>query len=191
MKRKLLCALMMLLVLGSMTGCAAFRTFPKLAKAPEQAKKGKSVEGRLGDGMETYFFRFRADDAYLTGEYGGFVPEEGEKLLVVKVDMKNTYRESITMFDTDFQITWDDISEDAFALPVSYNREGAALSSEELPTEYELAVDEEKQGVLVFAVPEDREDFALSYLEMFEDGEDGTKDGDLYVVYFTAREDGV
>ena len=92
MKRKLLCALMMLLVLGSMTGCAAFRTFPKLAKAPEQAKKGKSVEGRLGDGMETYFFRFRADDAYLTGEYGGFVPEEGEKLLVVKVDMKNTYR---------------------------------------------------------------------------------------------------
>ena len=189
MKRKLLCALMMLLVLGSMTGCAAFRTFPKLAKAPEQAKKGKSVEGRLGDGMETYFFRFRADDAYLTGEYGGFVPEEGEKLLVVKLDMKNTYRESITMFDTDFQITWDDISEDAFALPVSYNREGAALSSEELPTEYELAVDEEKQGVLVFAVPEDREDFALSYLEMFEDGEYGTKDGDLDVVYFTARED--
>ena len=52
-------------------------------------------------------------------------------------------------------------------------------------------MDEEKQGVLVFAVPEDREDFALSYLEMFEDGENGTKDGDLYVVYFTAREDGV
>ena len=185
--KRVLCAALMLVVLGSSTGCAAFRTFPKFSKALEKEKKGKSVEGRIGDELGTFFFRFSAEEARLAPEYEGFVPEDGEQLLIVKMKLKNTYRESITMFDTDFQITWDDISEDAFALPLSYNRAGGALSAEELPTEYELGVDEEKEGLLIFAVPEDREDFALSYLEMFQEDENSTRDGDLFIVYFTAQ----
>ena len=37
--KRVLCAALMLVVLGSSTGCAAFRTFPKFSKALEKEKR--------------------------------------------------------------------------------------------------------------------------------------------------------
>lgn len=41
-----------------------------------------SSEGRTGDTMETYFFDFTVNSAYLTSDYAGRTPGEGNVLLV-------------------------------------------------------------------------------------------------------------
>ena len=45
---------------------------------------------------------------------------EGYQLLVADVTVKNTNRESIPMYDTDFQVQWSDDSEDAYDVPITY-----------------------------------------------------------------------
>ena len=69
-----------------------------------------------------------------------------------------------------------------YALPLTYYMD--QVSDQQLPTEYELAVDEERTGALVFEVPEGEKDFSISYLELFEDG----SEGDVFFVYFTAED---
>ena len=86
------------------------------------------------------------------------------------------------MFDTDFQIQWNSDEEDAYDVPVTYYTD--PVSDQQLPGEYELAVDEERSGLLVFEVPEGESDFSISYLELFED----ESEGDVFFVYFTAEE---
>ena len=132
--------------------------------------------------MHTEFFDYTVNSAYLCDDYEGYIPAEGYRLLVADVTVKNTFNESIPMFDTDFQAQWTDDSEDAYALPLTYYMD--QVSDQQLPTEYELAVDEERTGALVFEVPEGEKDFSISYLELFEDG----SEGDVFFVYFTAED---
>ena len=110
---------------------------------------------------------------------------EGYQLLVADVTVKNTNRESIPMYDTDFQVQWSDDSEDAYDVPITYYTD--AVSYQQLPTEYELAVDEERTGLLVFEVPAGETDFSISYLELFNDGTEEGEEGDTFFVYFTAE----
>ena len=125
------------------------------------------AEGRLGDTMHTYFFDYTVNSAYLCDTFEGYTPIlDGYRLLVADVTVKNTNRESIPMYDTDFQVRWSDTSEDA----------------------YDLAVDEERTGLLVFEVPEGETDFSISYLELFDDGTEEGSSGDTFFVYFTAEE---
>ena len=58
-------------------------------------------EGRVNDTMETYFFDFTVNSAYLTADYEGYTPAEGNVLLVASITVKNTFQESIEMYDTD------------------------------------------------------------------------------------------
>ena len=141
---------------------------------------GGYSEGRLGDVMRTYFFAFTVNSVYTCDSIGDFAPEEGKQVLVAEVSVKNTFTESLPMFDTDFQIQWDDKEDpdNAYANPISAN-----FSDELLPETYELAVDEQVTGLLAFEVPADEKDYSLVYLEEFDD--DTT--GDFYAVYFTAK----
>lgn len=88
------------------------------------------------------------------------------------------------MFDTDFQAQWNDKDdqENAFANPVD-----SIVSEDQLESEYDLAVDEERTGLLIFEVPTAFDDFSIVYLEEFDTGETGN----LYEVFFTAKEAGV
>lgn len=148
------------------------------------AKDGYA-EGRLGDTMHTYFFDFTVNSAYLCDTYEGYTPIlDGYRLLVADVTVKNTHRESIPMYDTDFQVQWSDETEDAYDVPITYYTD--AVSDQQLPTEYELAVDEERTGLLVFEVPDGETDFSISYLELFDDGTAEGEEGDTFFVYFTA-----
>ena len=108
---------------------------------------------------------------------------EGNKLLVAELTVKNTDRSTVTMYDTDFQIQWgDDDDDDAFDAPITYYSD--AVSDDQLPEEYDLSVNEERTGLLVFEVPEDSKDYSISYLEQFSND---TK-GDVFFVYFTAKD---
>lgn len=141
---------------------------------------GDYVEGRLGDVMHNEFFDFAVHSAYTCDTYEGYTPEEGNQLLVAELTIKNTFSETIPMFDTDFQVQWNDQDDpdNAFANPVE-----TVVSEDQLEAEYELAVDEEQTGLLIFEVPEDQQDYSIVYLEEFDD--DTT--GGLYQVYFTAK----
>ena len=145
------------------------------------------AEGRLGDTMHTYFFDYTVNSAYLCDTFEGYTPIlDGCRLLLADVTVKNTNRESIPMYDTDFQVQWSDTSEDAYEFPITYYTD--AVSDQQLPTEYDLAVDEERTGLLVFEVPEGETDFSISYLELFDDGTEEGSSGDTFFVYFTAEE---
>lgn len=141
------------------------------------------VEGRMGDIMNTYFFDYSVNSAYTCNEYEGYTPSEGNKLLVAEVTVKNTDRSTVTMYDTDFQVQWgDDDNDDAYDVPITYY--GNTVSDEQLPEEYDLGVNEERTGLLVFEVPEDSRDYSIAYLEQFSND----TEGDVFFVFFTAKD---
>lgn len=145
------------------------------------------AEGRLEDTMHNYFFDFTVNSAAQVLTYGDYTPAEGNSLLVVDVTVKNTFEESIPMYDTDFQVQWgEDDDDEAFAIPVE-----DGLSDKQLPTEYELTVGESRTGELVFEVPTGNKDFSFSYQEYFSSEDEtlasGEDMGNVFFVFFTAE----
>lgn len=144
------------------------------------------AEGRVGDTMHTYFFDYTVNSAYICDEFEGYVPADGNELLVAEVTVKNTGRSSIEMYDTDFQIQWNGGGEDAFGYPITFNgtEEGVdVVSDDQLPAVYTLGVNEEETGLLVYEVPAGNQDFSISYLEEFDD----ESSGDIFFVFFSAK----
>lgn len=146
------------------------------------------AEARIGDLVHSYFMDFTVNSAYTTADYHGHTAPEGGKVLVVEMTIKNTFNESLPMYDDDFQGQWSASSEtDEFAWPITEGEDGGDLDTvaeEQLPAEYELAVNESRTGTLVFDVPADEKDFSISHLELFDDN----SEGDTFFVFFTAEE---
>lgn len=144
--------------------------------------QGGYGEGRMGDTMKTYFFDYTVNSAYLCDEFNGYVPAEGNRLLVAEITVKNTFNESIVMYDTDFQVQWNSTGEDDYDFPITFYAD--PVSEEQLPAEYELGINKDRTGLLVFEIPKDRKDFSISYLELFDDD----SEGNVFFVFFTAEE---
>ena len=143
-------------------------------------------EGRAGDTVHSAFMDFSVNSAYTTRDYHGHTAPEGRQLLVVEMTIRNTFKTSLPMWDDDFQAQWTaSVETDEFAWPITRDLEGGnldAVTEEQFPAEYELAVDESRTGTLVFDVPADEKDFSISHMELFSDG----SEGDTFFVYFTA-----
>ena len=177
-KRKILAAAVLAasLSLAGLSGCSMFG-------------QGKSTaEGRISDTIETDFFEFTVNSGYLCDEFEGRAASEGTELLVVDITVKNTFNETIPMSDWDSQAQWgEDDDDEAYAFPITSDPETGeeipAVSEEQLPYEYELAIDERREGLLVYEVPEGYEDFSISTQDTYSDG----TTGDTYFVYFTAE----
>lgn len=171
----------------SMAGCGSTPSSGQGSSstpAPGYADESGYAEGKLNDTMHTYFFDFTINSAYVCSQYESYTPQEGKELLVAEITIKNTHRESLPMFDTDFQVQWGDSSEDAYDVPITYYAESTNTIGENvLPFEYTLAVNESRTGLLIFEVPENKNDFNISYLEEF----DNDTTGDVFFVYFTAE----
>ncbi len=142
------------------------------------------AEGKLGDTMRNTFFDYSVNNAYVCDFYEDYIPQAGYELLVADVTVKNTFDETISMFDSDFQVQWDSDSKDAFDYPVTfYLDEGTGLGDKVLPAQYDLAKEESRTGLLIFEVPTGETEFSISYMEYFDD--DTT--GDTFFVLFTAE----
>ncbi|MCM1024884.1 MAG: DUF4352 domain-containing protein [Roseburia sp.] len=143
------------------------------------------AEGKAGDTMRTCFFDYTVNSAYLSDSYGGRSADDGCELLVAEITVKNTTGSSLEMYDSDFQLQWNDSSADAFEYSLTfYDEEDAApLSDEMLPGIYSLARDESRTGLLVFQIPAGSGDFSISYQEIFSD----ESTGDTFFVYFDAK----
>lgn len=146
------------------------------------------AEARIGDVVHSYFMDFSVNSAYTTSDYHGHTAPEGMKVLVVEMTIKNTFNETLPMYDDDFQGQWSASSEtEEFAWPITEAEDGSDLDTvadEQLPGTYELAVSESRTGTLVFDVPADEKDFSVSHMELFDDN----SEGDTFFVFFTAEE---
>lgn len=148
-------------------------------------------EGRIGDVIHTYFFDFTINSAHMADSYGSFTPAEGKKVLVVEMTIKNTSSSSLPMWDDDFQGQWSTSQEtEEFSYPITEDGLGNELdtvSDTQFPASYDLAVNEERTGDLVFEVPADEKDFSISTMELFDDGTEEGEEGDTFFVFFTAE----
>ena len=130
-------------------------------------------EGRIGDVMHTYFFDYTVNSVRVAAEYEGYVPAEGNQMLIAEVTVKNTGTQSIEMYDTDFQAQWNDDAEDAYRFPITTDPETfdelPVLNEEQLPGTYPLAVDEEASllFVVVYSLLSGLVSVALFMLVMF------------------------
>lgn len=190
--KKTLALLLALLLVFSLAACTSGSNEPAADAEPapviKEAEDGGVFDGRIGEIIRTYFYDFKVTDAYLCDDYHGFTPQDGNVLLVVKVDIENTMNSSIPMSDLDFQAQWGDDADDAFAWPITSDPETmedrGTLCDEQLPYEYEMSVGEKiSGGELVYEVPEGYKDFSISAIDDFEDD---SEEGGVYFVYFTA-----
>ena len=186
--KKFFAAILTGIMLLSLAGCGKSGLADSWANADDDVEVhtyddgSKLYEGKIGSTMKTTWFNFTVNSAYTTEDsIGGYTPSNGNVLVVVDITVKNTFSETIPMFDTDFQLQWGDDADDAYSFPVCTSEE---IIKDQLPEEYELKVKEEVTGVLVFEAPAGNDDFSVSYLEYYEDG----TEGDLFFVYFTADE---
>ncbi|MBO5518429.1 MAG: DUF4352 domain-containing protein [Firmicutes bacterium] len=192
MKKILALLLSFLLVFGLLTACTkdggSEPAQPDETPAEQDGtEEGGVFDGRIGQEIETYFFNFTVNQAYLCEDYHGYTPQDGKVLLVVDIDVENTTNSSIPMSDLDFQAQWNDEADDAFSWPITSDPETGddrgTVSEKQLPYEYELAIGEKRNGELVYEVPEGEKDFSISTIDDFADE---TQEGDVYFVYFTA-----
>lgn len=136
----------------------------------------------LGDTVSTAWFDYTVTGVESTEEYGGYISAEGEQLVVVELTLKSTYPQPVTMFDSDFQLSWADMSQDdTRCIPVEY------YCQQQLPSEYELSAKESRSGVLVYQVPDDQQTFYFTFQEIFDDGTEEGRLGDQYVMDLTPQ----
>ena len=170
------------------------------------------ASGYMGDTMHTAFFDFTVDSAYTTQEFDGLTaagegmsylteyydrpaPADGCKFLVVEITLHNTTTMSQPMFVADFQVQWDlqegEDEDQNYAFPVYQSQANESgdyvyysLSEMQLPAEYDLGINEERTGILLYAVPAGAKDYAVFFEEYFSDD----TIGDLFQVSFNAEE---
>ncbi len=155
-----------------------------------------SAYGYMGDTMRTAFLDFVVEDAYTTHEFDGFTPAEGNKYVVVTINIINTQLTTLPMFDDDFELTWNinttntDI-ESVYPVSVLVGEDPSAyesyetLSDLQLPITYEIPIGESKEGILLFEVPDDAVDYLMAFVEYYTTGETGNS----YFVAFNAVEE--
>lgn len=140
--------------------------------------KDGTAEGALGDTMRTYFFDYSVENAYTCSKYEGYIPTPGYDLLVAEITVKNTFGESLTMFDWDFLVLFPDGTEgeEVYDYPIT-SYEDVEVPSDALdtllPSQYDLENDESRTGLLLFEVPAGETKFTISYIESFDDDTTG------------------
>ena len=151
-------------------------------------KNGPGVKyGRVGDAMSTEWFDFTVTGAYSCGQYQGYTPSEGYKLVVVAMTLKNDFGQPVDMWGEDFVLLWGG-GNDAFDLDIPLP---AGLSGDQFPDEYVLGANQSITGVMVFEAPREYQNFSIVFVELFEsstnpDGEEG----DTFFVDFTVEDRG-
>ncbi len=136
-----------------------------------------SITGYAGQTFHTAFFDYKVNDAALFDRYESFEASEGNLILAVNVTVSNPYKYDVTMFDTDFVISWwesDGVTapDDNHAYDV-LNDDTSLVTGDILPLEYTLRYGESATGDLVFEVPEEYRYFSLFYVEVYSNQDEG------------------
>ncbi len=158
-----------------LSGCGEFFTSAledadiTVPGAEEEPEEAVLVEGALHDVIQTEFYSFSIEDAWTTRYIGTSLPQEGNIYLIANATIKNTHRESIPLYDTDFLADWGKEGENANPLI----GQGKFDAEWVLPYEYELEPEEERSGLLIYEVPAGCETYTISHHTLFSDGTEG------------------
>ena len=151
--------------------------------------------GYVGDTLRTSFFDMTVKDPYTCAEYDGLTPDEGYKFLVADITIYNHTNSTQPMYDTDFEVMWEQDDDDAWAWPECDETQGAdgetlysTRSDKQIPVEFDLGIHKTEEGVLLYQVPEDSKDYFIAYYEVFEASQEGgdPEYGDSFYVRFSA-----
>ncbi len=135
-----------------------------------------------GTAVETDWFNYAVTDAYYVDASSlpdGTVPAD-HACLAVEMVIKNTFRGSVDMYYSDFQIQWG-AGDDDYDYPLEEN---SAFGEDQFPDEYKLSIGETRTGVLYFSVPEGCSDVCIAFMETYDD----ETTGDVFFNYFTINE---
>ena len=144
----------------------------KPAEIPQESLESDEYIGII----QSYFFDCIVENAYICNEFEGYQPSAGNMILVTNVTVKNTFKEEIEMYDTDFQVQWGSSDENAFSVPITYDgteKGRDILTNNQLPGIYSLQSGESRTGLLVFEIPKNQFDLSISYMEVFNDDSTG------------------
>lgn len=157
------------------------------------------AEGYLGDTMHTYWFDFVINSAYTCAEFDGLTAEDGYKFLVAEISITNTTKSTQPMYFYDFQIQWDvqegEDEDEAYDFPLYDVKEDengetdwVTMSDQQLPTYWDLGINEERTGILLYAVPSGAKSYSISFQEYFDSDNEDESTGDLFFIWFSAEE---
>ena len=137
-----------------------------------------TATGDIGRTFSTMFFDYTVVSAYSPAVYDGYKAAAGNKLLVVRVRVKNDFGSTLPMYDTDFPLFWGNGD-------YEYSWAVDAFNDDMMPLEWELADGQEATWDMLFEVPADRVDFSLSYLEEYTDRYGSDQTGEWYDAQFS------
>jgi predicted small lipoprotein YifL len=187
--------ILLLCLLLSVAGCGSAKTpdapaeDPPVADVPEDTRTpvvgaitiedGRKVDGvafgGIGDDLTNVFFSFCIDKAELKDEFEGEKAERGFIYLYADVTVKNAFDGPIPMWAADFIAQWGEGDND-YCYPL------AKVASYQMDDEFTLAEGRTVSKSLVYEVPlpENKNEYKISYLEYFEDG----VEGNLFLISF-------
>lgn len=149
-----------------------------------------------GEVVSTYWFQFTLESAEEVDSYDGYRAGDGNRLLVCRISLENTFDDTVSMAQTDFFLLWEDPTSTTadtdtglegmvgtYALPHFSNRQ--------LEDAYDLDREEMQEGDLVFEIPEEITQCALVFEEYYVDAESetGYSVGDHYAVWISLDEE--
>ena len=164
---------------GWIVGLAALMLLSGCGAFPEE--EGGVTEVLLGEAVSTRWFDCTAAEAESRRSYEGYAASSGNKLVLVELELKNTFHEPVSMYDTDFQLYWGDCGPDEWAMPLD------PYCEDQLPREYDLEAGKSQEGLLVYEVPREETELTLAFLELIENGTEEGEEGDLFLTRFTVE----
>ena len=177
LSRILIGVLIWALALG-LTACGAIPGFSPsdsnlsgVERLPDGRQTKGYAGGWIGEEMRTQWFSFSVDGVKALKTYGDYPAPDGGFLLVASITVQNPYSEAVPMSLYDFQVQWG-----SGDLDYAYGIEESSM-----PVDYVLEAGESYTGDVVFQVPLENEgEYAIAYLEIYEDGEEGN----VFFLYF-------
>lgn len=162
-----------------LTMCMMFTACGTSVNNIVSAENGQA-DGVVGTTFRTYFFDYSVDSVAFPSEYEGYVASEGMQLLDVVITIKNTFGDTLPMFNSDFQIQWHDLGngEDDFDYGIEMDD-----SSTVMPYSYSLANGDTCNYHIIYEVPAEAKEFSVSFMEFFADN----TEGDVFFTRFSKK----
>ncbi len=134
---------------------------------------GGLIEENMGKTVHTAFFDLTVEDAVKSDTYqfddGLYQAEQGNTYLLVKVTVKNTYEENISMSITDFVLDYE--GKPSKEMITGYGK-SEVHNDEFMDNLYTLKKGESMTKTILFTVA-DKEEYLLKYVEYYADDFEG------------------
>ena len=140
---------------------------------------GQSVVAQQPDSLTNAFFEYAVKSAQVVEALpdGSTAEDEGDRILIVEVEIHNVFGEEIPMSNMDFELKYQGMTEEYSGYPLE-----AGYLDGQLEDEWNMAADDTETGSLLFIVPSGVTEFGLEYVELWDDD----FEGNTYTIEFTA-----